>query len=1089
MGLFNLFNNSKKYNYPKEYLDILELGKSLDTLFECDQYIAKSNYADLLDLYKDVIDYFNVLTNSNMLKDFCRKNRINKNTINEILDRYCNIEKYVDEHNEKYIINKLKLEKVYLDNILKEVDPVIVLDENQRRVVLTDEDHCLVIAGAGAGKTTTVAAKVKYLVEKQNIKANEILVVSFTNKAVEELRDKINKDLKIDCIISTFHSIGNAILRNQSNEKLNIVRENKLYFLLQDYFKSNILSNESLMNNLVLFFSSYFDAPCDCDDFEKIVAEYSKSNYSTLKSDLNEFKKKIIDIRTKKSITIQNEVVRSYQEVEIANFLYLNNIDYEYEPIYRYNIKYSNKPYTPDFLICQNDKRIYIEHFALSQNGKNNMFNNDQIEKYKKAINDKVALHKEHNTKLIYTFSEYNDGRDILEHLREELIKNGIELRPKSNKEVIEKIISVEENRYIRKLINLICKFINNFKTNGFTDANFEQMKNSTENVRNKLFLDICKECYLVYSKYLKENNLIDFQDMINESASVLKNMENDNKKLHFKYVIVDEYQDISRQRFDLVSAMKNVCDAKIIAVGDDWQSIYAFSGSDIRLFTQFSQKMGYAKMLKIEMTYRNSQDIIDIAGNFIQKNKTQIEKTLKSPKTIDTPVSIYTYDSSKKEVDSNNKSGKNYSIACAVERALDDLIAFNKKENTEHKNKVLLLGRFGFDADKLQNTGLFEVHDRGSIVKSIKHPNLKITFMTAHASKGLGYDNVVVINGINGTYGFPSKIQNDPVMKFVLVEDNSIDYAEERRLFYVAMTRTKNRVFFIAPEEYPSEFLIEIKNDYPKVKMCGEWNEEIIQKHISKTCPICGFPMQFRYKNSYGLRLHICMNEPEVCGFMTNEIGGGKLPIIKCDQCNDGYLVVKRSGDDYFLGCTNYENNKKGCNNTITKENYYKMKNLSNDIEVKSKYMNNKNKDMSIKMDDNESNIKFVPTKRFDELSIEEYRKLCNIIILCVKHVSQKKFYGVTMITSILKGGQKSKKSDVAFEQLPEYGVLYNIGSSYIEGTIHWLVINGYLLRTKGRYPVLHITSNSDNFNKLSDKKLYDGYNFCISYVKEKAL
>ena len=131
---------------------------------------------------------------------------------------------------------------------------------------------------------------------------------------------------------------------------------------------------------------------------------------------------------------------------------------------------------------------------------------------------------------------------------------------------------------------------------------------------------------------------------MINESARLLREVKEMKKKLDFKYIIVDEYQDISRQRFDLTKELSEVTDARIIAVGDDWQSIYAFSGSDITLFTKFEEKMGYAKMLKIVRTYRNSQEVIDIAGNFIQRNKEQISKQLISPKHIEDPVLIYTF-------------------------------------------------------------------------------------------------------------------------------------------------------------------------------------------------------------------------------------------------------------------------------------------------------------------------------------------------------------------------------------------------------------------------------------------------------------
>ena len=175
-----------------------------------------------------------------------------------------------------------------------------------------------------------------------------------------------------------------------------------------------------------------------------------------MRSDLNEFKQQVIDIRTKKSVTIQSEVMRSHQEVEIANFLYLNNIDYEYEPMYKYDILFSKKPYTPDFIIRQDDKVAYIEHFGITQDGKNDRFSDDQLEAYKKAINDKINLHRRHGTKLIYTFSQYSDRRSLLEHLQEELESNDFELHPRSNKEVMEKLVTTEENRYIRKLVNLM---------------------------------------------------------------------------------------------------------------------------------------------------------------------------------------------------------------------------------------------------------------------------------------------------------------------------------------------------------------------------------------------------------------------------------------------------------------------------------------------------------------------------------------------------------------------------------------------------------------------------------------------------------
>lgn len=1072
----------KRMEKPKECLEYIELKAFMDGFIRADHYVSKSEYRSQLLAYNKTVEFFRVLKNSGTLKVYCKENGLSDLEVLQTLSRYESFESIIDSQNEQFVRFKMDSERKYLDDILVACDPKIKLDDDQRRVVLTDEDYCLVVAGAGAGKTTTVAAKVKYLVEKQGVDPKQILVISFTNKAVNELRQRIIGELHIECPIATFHSTGNAILRKQHPEKLNIVDDSKLYFVIQDYFRGSILKNESTVNNLILFFASYFDAPYEGTDLNKFFNNIAKSNFSSMRSEITDFQRQVIDTRTKKAVTIQSEVMRSNQEVEIANFLYLNNIDYDYEPLYPYDILYARKPYTPDFVIRQGDKTAYIEHFGITEDGKSNRFSVDELASYKKAINDKITLHKQHGTTLIYTFSAFKDGRTITEHLKEKLEDAGFELTPRSNKEVMEMLVTSEENRYIRKLVALICRFITNFKTNGYTADEFNRMYHSTQNVRTRLFLDICNDCYLEYQKYLKENDAVDFQDMINESARVLREVKEMKQKLDFKYIIVDEYQDISRQRFDLVSALHEVCDAKIIAVGDDWQSIYAFSGSDITLFTKFAENMGYAKLLKIVKTYRNSQEVIDIAGTFIQKNSEQIQKDLISPKNITDPVIIYTYDSTKKDPKGDNRSGANYAIAHAIEVALEQIIAYNKAEGKPYNSSILLLGRFGFDGDRLERSGLFEYITRGSKLKSVKYPKLDITFMTAHASKGLGYDNVIVINGRNETYGFPSKIEDDPVLAFVIKGDRSIDYAEERRLFYVAMTRTKNRVYFIAPEQNPSEFLLEIKHDYKNVVLKGDWNEDPNDiPSFKKSCPICGYPMQFRYKNSYGLRLYICTNEPEVCGFMTNEYKAGKMSIIKCDQCRDGYLIVRPAKNgDYFLGCTNYKKDGTGCNRNMSRSYFYNYMGIKDDIPAQPVVIKKgadvqpkENYQPRVKEEIRDTAVPPQPEQIIKagitakDSRVEATNEQIHTVLQCLSDISQKHYYGVTILTDVLRGSENKRIKSDKLDLISGYGKLAHLKRERVIAIIEWLIDRKYILQTKGPYPVLHPTYEGTHYSE----------------------
>ena len=359
----------------------------------------------------------------------------------------------------------------------------------------------------------------------------------------------------------------------------------------------------------------------------------------------------------------------------------------------------------------------------------------------------------------------------------------------------------------------------------------------------------------------------------------------------------------------------------------------------------------------------------------------------------------------------------------------------------------------------------------------------MNITFLTAHASKGLGYDNVIVVNGKNETYGFPSKIEDDPVLSFVIKGDRSIDYAEERRLFYVAMTRTKNRVYFIAPEQNPSEFLLEIKREYKNVSLRGNWNEDYQPNNTAKkVCPICGYPLQYRYKNSYGLRLYICTNEPEICGFMTNEYKAGKLSILKCDWCHDGYLVVKPAKDgNYFLGCTNYKSDGSGCKRVIWKEQYYSMMNFSSDSTSSKSVTEEKKDPIKIISQENISKKKETVTeiKKADIQSVlyqgNDLNEIVYTILQALSNISIHHYYGINVLADVLRGANSKKIKNAKLNEINEYGKLKTIEREDVITIIEWLIDRHYILKTKhSLYPVLHPTYEGMHYDEtLTARKL----------------
>lgn len=913
--LKKIFSKSmtRPISFSDEIHSLILFWKWKIELFSSDQYISRSLVDDYYEYEMNNVSFFERMNKSGDLKSYCNKYSFLIDNVLLYLDMHKNFYPLLKKRNEEYIQKTMDKEKQYLDDILLECNSHLKLDEEQRRVVLTDEDHNIVIAGAGAGKTTTIAAKVKYLVDKKNIKPEDILIISFTNKAVKELKERINKQLGIHCPIATFHSAGRAIiLKDTITSTSQIERDN--FWPIHNYLTSLVIEDKELLRQLILLYGYYLDIP---EEFlEKLSKEEfldykERKDYTTLKSNLNEVNQTIIDARTKEQKTIKNEFLRSIQEVQIANYLYLHNIEYEYEKPYQFKIPNSKKIYTPDFYIVQGTKACYLEHFGISEDYKNDRYTEEELVNYIANMKNKIEHHKRYGTDLIWTFSKYNDQRSLIEHLEEELIKKGFELKKRSDDEVYTKIRTCDQEKYIIRFSMLASRFIHLFKTRDYHQEDFSILRAKTKNPRNILFLNILEKVYLYYQSYLKEKNAIDFEDMINESARLLKEAKSVQKQIHFKYIIIDEYQDISRQRFNLVKALHEVCEAKICVVGDDWQSIYAFSGSEIDLFRKFEEEMGYAEVLKITNTYRNSQELIDIAGGFIQKNTSQISKKLKSPKTIKKPVVIFTYSDIYSKNEKPGLKGVLYEKAKLLEDVIEKIIQVDGI-----KSNILLIGRYGFDGDQLCRTGLFESDKNSNQLRSKKFPQAKLSFLTAHSSKGLTYDNVIIINASHTRYGFPSQIDDDPILKCVMVEDKNYEYAEERRLFYVALTRTKNRVFILAPQTHPSKFVLELLNDYDGIILHGEIEKEVkeIQKARSK-CPKCGYPLQLKQNKGYGLKLYICTNEPELCGFMTNDM---RSPgnIHCCSEC-DGYMIVKKMKDanHYFMGCTNYRHDKKGCN------------------------------------------------------------------------------------------------------------------------------------------------------------------------------
>lgn len=815
-------------------------------------------------------------------------------------ETFSDFDNLVKAWNERYCTSEMELNASLFENIDGRS-----LDTKQRIAVVIDEDNTLVVAGAGTGKTLTISAKVKYLVDKKNVKPEEILLLSFTRKATEEMQQRISEILGIRVEVRTFHSLGLHIISHGYGKHPDVLDPNMGAFenLLDTYFEEEILNNPREMANLLEFFAYYLNIPQDLEQYNNLGELYEENrtlDFETLKSKVES---RVSSLKQDRR-TIQGERVRSLEEVTIANFLYLQGVRYEYEKKYPFDTGDPyRKTYRPDFYLVDYD--IYLEHFGVNENGRAPWLSPIEERKYLDGMEWKRNIHRVHYTRLIETYSYQNKDGQLTTELDSLLRAKGVKYHEVDLKLIHKMVFTQNKNRHFVEFKKLIKTFITLFKSNGYSSSNFVDLtqkarleKNDFLKQRTLLFLSIVQPIYMRYQEYLSTTNQIDFEDMINLATEALRLGR---FSPTYKYVIVDEYQDTSASRFKLINEIRMKSNAQIMAVGDDWQSIYRFSGSDISLFTEFPKYFGYTEIVYIDQTYRNSQELIDISGQFIMKNSKQFKKKLVSDKKSGASIFLHGYDTD---------------VLTAVKKVID--IISRKSISKE----ILILGRTNFDvnifdseqylySEYFDHRGEFKVRHEGKdiVVKYTPRPELKINFLTVHKAKGLEAENVIVLNLENSLLGFPNKISDDPVLSLVLTDQDEFEYAEERRLFYVALTRTKNNVYLLVNDRNPSIFADELRVDF-HVPYGIYTGEPTILNNPS--CPRCMKGYLVLRKNSNDESAFLgCSNFPQ-CDYSVKNV-----EILdearKCDQCG-GFMVLRDGKYGKFYGCTNFPY----CNNAF---------------------------------------------------------------------------------------------------------------------------------------------------------------------------
>jgi DNA helicase IV len=704
---------------------------------------------------------------------------------------------HIAEVNELILQQELTTQAGFLSRI--ETQP---LTDEQARAVLTFDNRVQVVAAAGSGKTSVMVARTAYAVTRGFVSPKRILLLAFNKDAAQELQERVSQRLGAVGIdtsgirASTFHSFGLDVIGHATGSKPRPapwLDENQGQEVLHGIVNSLKISSPDFKYKWDFFRLLMANAPSAPDSGEP--DSYDRTT-------------KEIGLRT-----FDGKNVRSGGERLIANWLYLNGIEYKYEHPYSFRTaSATHSQYRPDFYYPEAD--LWHEHWGLDSAGNPP----PSFTGYLDDMEWKRQTHQSNGTMLAETtWFQIVHGSGFSE-LETQLNQFGIQTdwnpdRPKLGGEVIESV----------ELCRLLRTFMAHVKSSKLDKEKIEQRlvssHQSLAGSRTSLFLDIYWQVEKAWNQKLREEEYVDFEDMLSLAAD---HLETGSYTAPYDLILVDEFQDASQARARLVRGLVKEPNKYLLAVGDDWQAINRFAGADISVMTDFEDWFGAGYKLELTTTFRCSQNICDVSSSFVSKNPRQIRKVVHSVSGESGPLV--------QVMQSDDKSK-------AISQVLDKIANDARNHGTKlgiKKPSVFVLGRYGFDKDMLPKTF---------------PENLKVSFKTIHKSKGLEADYVIIPNVSNEKYGFPSAIKDDPVLGLAMSKADNYENAEERRLFYVALTRAKSQVTIITTPGKESSFAVELL-DNELVQLINREGETI--DHFG-FCPSCNKGMLVRRTGEYG--------------------------------------------------------------------------------------------------------------------------------------------------------------------------------------------------------------------------------------------
>ncbi|NLA35847.1 MAG: UvrD-helicase domain-containing protein, partial [Actinobacteria bacterium] len=652
-------------------------------------------------------------------------------------------------------------------------------------------------------------ARAAYAVQRGFVAPDRIVLLAFNKAAADELRERLRERFAAAGIdsagvrVATFHSFGLDVIGTATGRKPRV---------------ASWLADRDGAGEVLRI----VDALSDASPGFRYDWDLYRLLFSAASTELGAGEPDGWDSATSTAgfRTFRGEVVKSHGERLIADFLFLSGVDYRYEHPYGVDVAdATHSQYRPDFYYPDVD--VWHEHWAIGPDGSPPV----DFDGYAESMAWKCQQHALHGTRLIETtFHEVVNG-DGLSDLRAELEAHGVVFDWNPDRPLNQWVRPMDHTAMAR----LVRTFMAHVKSNSLTPAAMDERLRATpqsSGFRTELFLRIYWQIHHEWQRRLAADEAVDFEDMLNAATDRVEAGYDPG----FDLVMVDEFQDASQARARLTRALVSRPGRFLFAVGDDWQAINRFAGSDLSVMTRFHDWFGNGVQLALTTTFRCPQRICDVASRFVSANPAQLSKPMRSAGgRLGVPVRVLLDDD----------PGR--AVAACLKRLSAAVLSGSVEPGRDGRVTVDVLGRYGFQRELVGPAPAI----------------LDVRFRTVHSSKGLEADHVIVVGLDTSRHGFPSRIADDPVLDLAMPNPESLPHAEERRLFYVALTRARRDVTVIAPSQQMSPFVVELLAD------------------------------------------------PDVVTETTD--GASTAPPTPCPRCHTGTMTARSGPHGSFLGCTNF--------------------------------------------------------------------------------------------------------------------------------------------------------------------------------------